>query len=142
MSGADWTLPPRRADWRARLGAYVAAQAGRPFAPGRLDCALFVAGAVEAMTGHDPAAKFRGTYRTLAGGARALAAAGFADHVDFVAAHCPEVAPAFAAVGDLAVLPGGRAPALGVVQGGGVYCLRAGGLALVSRLEIQRAFRI
>lgn len=137
------TLPARLPDWRARLGHYVAAVAARPFRPGAHDCALFVAGAVEAMTGADAAAEWRGTYRTLAAGIEALQAAGFADHVAFVAAHCAAVVPAFAAVGDLAVVPGdGGAHALGIVQGGGVYCLRPGGLAVVSRLHIQKAFRV
>lgn len=136
-------LPPRRPDWRARLAQYVAAVAAQPFKPGSHDCALFAAGAVEAMTGTDAAADWRGTYRSLATGRRALQRAGFADHVAFVAAHCAPVAPSLAAVGDLAVLPADNGQtALGVVQGGGVYCLSPGGMAIVSRLHIKKAFRV
>jgi len=136
-------LPPRRADWRARLAQYVASVAARPFRPGAHDCALFVAGAVEAMTGADAARDWRGTYRTLAAGQAALQSAGFLDHVDFVAAICPPVAPSLAQVGDLAALPGDDGPAaLGVIQGGGVYCLSPGGLVIVSRLYIEKAFSI
>lgn len=136
-------IPARRVDWRARLTAYLADAAARPFRPGTHDCALFVAGAIHAMTGHDAAADWRGSYGTLKAGRAALVEAGHADHVALVAATLPEIAPAFAQVGDVACLPGGRSGgALGVVQGAGVYCLRPSGLAIVSRLEIERAFSL
>lgn len=136
-------IPPRLPDWRPRLAAYVSGVARQKFKPGAQDCALFVAGAVLAMTGHDPAADWRGRYRTLSGGKRRLRGQGFADHIAFVEAHLAEIPPAFAAVGDVAVLPGdGAAPALGLVQGDAVYCLRAEGLVVVSRLAMERAFRL
>jgi hypothetical protein len=136
-------LAPRLPDWRTRLEDYLARVAGQPFRPGRHDCALFVAGAVEAMTGEDPAAAWRGAYRSLDAGQDALQAAGFADHVALVAAACEEVPPALAAVGDIAVLPGaGKGAALGLVQGAAVYVLHPGGLGLVNRLHVERAFRV
>jgi hypothetical protein len=131
----------RRADWQARLTDYVISVQGASFRPGRLDCALFAAGAVRAMTGRDHARGFRG-YRTLAGGARRLQARGFEDHVALVAARLEEVPPAFAQAGDLAVIPTGEGPALGIVQGEQVYVMRPDGLGLVSRLDAARAFRV
>ena len=131
----------RHADWRGRLTTYLSQTAMRPFRPGRNDCALFVAGAIEAMTGEDLARGWRG-YRTLSEGRGTIADAGFEDHVALVADLLPEVAPAFAQVGDVAVLPGDEATALGVVQGENVFCLAPQGMVLVSRLEIQRAFRV
>lgn len=140
---ADPPRRPRRPTWRADLSAYLAAQARRRFRPGATDCALFAAGAVQAMTGEDLAAAWRGTYRSLRAGQAALVAAGFADHVALAADLLPEIAPSYAAVGDVAVLPGeGTAWALGIVQGSAVYCLRPAGLALVSRLHITRAFAV
>ena len=139
-------LPPkpvRRPDWRARLAAYMAQVAVTAFRPGRHDCALFAAGAIEAMTGVDIAAPWRGSYRSLAAGRKALADAGFASHVDVVARLFPETGPALAHVGDLAVLPSDvpdEPGALGVVQGAGVYALRPSGLVLLDRLTIERAF--
>ena len=62
----------RRADWEARLHDYLAALSGAVFDWGTLDCALFAAGAVEAMTGSDPAASYRGHYSTAGGATRAL----------------------------------------------------------------------
>jgi hypothetical protein len=49
----------RRGDWQSRLSEYVVAVARQPFKYGELDCGLFVAGAIEAMTGVDVAAELR-----------------------------------------------------------------------------------
>lgn len=134
----------RSPDWRPRLAEYMAEIARLAFRPGRHDCALFVAGAVKAMTGQDLGADWRGKYRTLTGGQKALVRAGFADHIALVASLCPEVQPALAQVGDVAVLPSGDGEflALGIIQGPKVYVLEPGGLALVSRLHAKRAFTV
>ncbi|MBY6138521.1 hypothetical protein KUV26_03655 [Leisingera daeponensis] len=130
-------------DWRVRLGAYLARVAHLPYRPGQHDCALFAAGAVQAMTGTDLAAAWRGRYRRLEDGQAALQAAGFASHVDLAASLFPEVVPSFAQAGDVAVFEAdGAGQALGIVQGGAAYVLRPEGLALVSRLHMQRAFRV
>lgn len=133
----------RRRDWQARLTAYLSLAAREPYAVGRHDCALFAAGAVEAITGHDPAGQWRGNYSTKAGGLRLLKAAGYADHLEATASHLPEIAPAFAAPGDIAILqesPDGQL-ALGVVQGEVIYVLRDDGLGLLPRSTMTRAFR-
>ena len=138
-------VPDRLPDWRARLGVYLARMARASFRPGRHDCALFAAGAVEAMTGTDIAASWRGTYRTLDAGQAALADAGFASHVDVVARLFRETSPALAQVGDLALLPSDlpeEPGALGVIQGPRVYALSPSGLELVDRLTIKRAFAV
>lgn len=137
-------IPDRLPDWRPRLAQYLSEVARQSFRPGRHDCALFCAGAVEAMTGLDTAADWRGKYRSLKAGGKALAAAGFEDHVALVASMCPQVPPALAQVGDLAALPSddGEFLALGVIQGPKVYVLQPSGLALVSRLHAQKAFKV
>ena len=137
----------RLPDWRSRLTAYLAASAGVPFAFGRHDCALFTADCLLAMTGEDPAAEFRGRYRTLQGGLKRLRAAGFADHLALATARLAEVHPAFAQAGDLAALPGEGSAALGVVQGHRIYVLRddgsgGGALATVDLLAATRAWRV
>lgn len=113
----------RLPDWQPRLVAWLRAANGRPIEPGRHDCCLFGAGAVLAQTGTDFAAPWRGRYTTMAGGRRVLRKAGFADHVALIAAHLPEVAPAFAREGDLAVLETPDGPAVGVNQGSVLYVL-------------------
>jgi len=135
----------RLTDWRSRLLSYLVAERAAPFEYGSHDCALFAAGAVAAMTGVDYAAPYRGHYRTLLGGLRALHRDGYEDHVALAAAHLEAVHPAYAAPGDLAAIPGGTdgLSALGVVQGAAVYVLMPdGGVGLVSRTTAAKAFRV
>lgn len=128
--------------WHGRLVTYLAEAARTPFAPGRHDCALFAAGAVMAMTGIDLAEGWRGRYRTLAGGQRALARAGYADHVDLAARHLDEVPVSWALPGDIAAVETPEGPALGVVQGASVYVIGPAGLGLLPLTAASRAFRV
>ena len=140
----------RLIDWQARLVSYLADCRTRPFAYGAHDCALFAAGAVQAMTGLDTAADWRGRYTTHRGGLRVLRRAGFRDHIAVVAAQFPEIPLAQALPGDLAAIgtvdeavPGpALAPALGVMQGEAIYVLGPGGLGLMPRSAATRAFRV
>lgn len=54
------------------LGAFLERMAAQGFADGRHDCVLTVADWVSVCTGHDPAAPFRGRYRTALGRERLL----------------------------------------------------------------------
>src|SRR5690242_20348824 len=60
----------RFSDWPARLEVFLTAHHTSIFRYGRFDCALFVADAIQAMTGTDLAAEFRDKYRTRAGAFR------------------------------------------------------------------------
>lgn len=62
----------RREDWPERLNAYFDSVRASPFQFGTLDCCLYVAGAVEAMTGEDLASEWRGTYEDADGAIAAL----------------------------------------------------------------------
>ena len=126
-------------DQLSLLIAYAAEAGARPFRPGRHDCALFAAGWVKIATGQDLARGWRSIYRSLKRGQRLLEEAGFADHVDFAASHLPEIAPAFAQVGDLAVLDD---QAFGIVVGEMIYCLKPQGLGLVPRSAMRRTFSV
>jgi len=144
--------------WQARLVTYMADCRARPFAPGRHDCALFAAGAVQAMTGHDPAATWRGRYQTQAGGLRLLRRAGHDDHIVLAATLFAEIPVMVAGPGDLAVIETedspalgpefdpafgpALGPALGVMQGAAIYVLGPGGLGLMPRNAATRAFRV
>lgn len=132
----------RLPDWRSRLTYYLSEVSHRPFQPGQHDCALFFAGAVQAMTGEDYAAPYRGRYTTLRGGLRILRKDGFADHIALAAHHLPEIAPAFAWPGDGMVVDTDDGPALGVCQGRAVYLLGPNGGGLTSILSARRAFRV
>ncbi|MDO9639695.1 MAG: hypothetical protein Q7J44_14235 [Pseudotabrizicola sp.] len=133
----------RRPDWQARLTGYLIGCARAPYQLGQHDCALFAAGAVEAVTGSDPAYAWRGRYATKAEGFRALKRAGHTDHIAATAAALPEIDPVFAAPGDIACVadPQAGGLVLGVVQGELIYVLREDGLGLLPHAAMQRAFR-
>lgn len=137
-------MTTKTAGWQHRLTAYLASIAAAPFEAGRLDCALFTAGAVKAMTGVDHARGWRGKYRSLAKGLKALEAAGHADHVVLAASLYPEVPPIMAQEGDIAVVPadGETGSALGIVQGPSIYVMSRAGLTLAPLTLATRAFRV
>lgn len=69
----------RLPDWETRLCGLLDAARERPFALGAWDCALFGGAVVEALTGVDIAAPYRGRYSTVRGYKRALTAQGHRD---------------------------------------------------------------
>lgn len=132
----------RRQDWFPRLVQYMGECARTPFAEGSHDCALFTAGAVEAMTGEDYAAPYRGRYTTTKGGLRMLRKAGHADQIALAAANLPEIPVGSAGPGDVAAVATPEGEALGIVQGAGVYVMAAGGMGILPASQITRAFRV
>jgi hypothetical protein len=52
----------RLRDWPSRFAALVDESRARPFEWGQHDCCLWAASAVEAITGRDPGAQWRGAY--------------------------------------------------------------------------------
>lgn len=66
-------------DWPQRLAAALESRAHTPFAWGRNDCAIFAADMVQAVTGQDFAAAFRGKYRSKKASAAMLKAHGWKD---------------------------------------------------------------
>ena len=121
-------LPPRPAGWHGRLYAWLLSIAGQPHVYGRHDCALFIAGGVQAMHGVDLAETWRGRYTTWRGGLRILRSAGYRDHLDLLARHARPVPPGAAQIGDVAVVDTPDHPALGFVTGGQIQMLRSDGL--------------
>jgi len=137
------TLPTQRLrDWPERLAALFAASAARPFEWGRFDCCLFAADAVQAVTGHDPAADLRGRYRSKLGAARVLGRFGGVAGVAAARAGL-EVPPAMAQPGDVGLShhqPG--QPALAVWGGSAWHAVGAGaGLVVVPASAVVRAWR-
>lgn len=66
----------RVSEWPERLTEFVEAHRRLPHAWGSNDCAMFAAGAVAAMTGSDPFARWRGTYADKTEAMRLLALEG------------------------------------------------------------------
>lgn len=65
-------LPARLPGWARRLAQLIEERRDTPFAWGAHDCCTWAADAVQALTGEDPAAAWRGTYHTAWGALRVL----------------------------------------------------------------------
>ena len=128
----------RKSNWEDDLSVYLAGKAQEPFCWGSHDCALFAASAVEAMTGTDPAADFRGQYDSQTGARAALRSIGHGTLLKTYQARFAEIAPAFAKRGDLIW----NGFAIGVCNGPDAVFLGDDGLVLVPRLKWKRAFEV
>lgn len=132
----------RLPDWQPRLIALLARIARTPFEEGSNDCALLLADAVEAMTGVDYAAPYRGRYTTTRGGLRVLRKDGFRDHFALARHHLREKPVAFAAPGDGALVEVDGIQALGVFQGAQVYVRTPDRLGLVPMTAARAALEV
>lgn len=143
----------RLAGWGALLDRYLAANRTRPFKWGEWDCCLFVCGAIEAMTGVDPAASFRGHYTSRAEAFDLMReAGGFEPFIDQLATKLglTEVSPLFAGRGAVVLAnggPGGRV--LGLIALNGREVLMVGeapsgeeGIGVVPFSRVVRAWRV
>ena len=136
----------RYPDWQSRLHAFHRDHHNTPFAWGQWDCCLWVASAIEAMTGVDIAAKWRGTYSTSMGAEKACLTECGDRTVAAMVAHVaklnnmPEVPPLFAQRGDMVL----TSECLGLVAltGQHVIVLPESGLSLVDSSHIRRAWRV
>ena len=101
--------------WDDALQAVLDRFAHMPFEYGKADCALFAAAIVEALTGHDFYAPFRGRYRSAAGSVRALRLYGAGDLPKTLTAALGEpVHPAFAERGDIVMMAGNAGVCVGL----------------------------
>lgn len=132
-------IPKRKPDWRSRLTGYLAAHSATPFKPGKFDCALFCAGAVQAMTGFDAARGWRG-YRTLDAGFRKLESAGFENWWDMLAGR--ECDPASLLIGDVAIVKHGDVLAGGICAGATIRICTPTGQGMVPRSAAVKGYRI
>ncbi|SEU03385.1 DUF6950 family protein [Paracoccus homiensis] len=132
-------------NWRSRLSAELDRQRLTPFEWGGHDCALgFAGGIVEALTGEDMAAPYRGTYRSLRSAKAVLRDAGAADLGDFVATLLPEIDPAQARIGDLGIIetPDAFGQGLCMVDASTLLVLTNNGHGHKPRSAMIRAFRV
>lgn len=129
-------LPKRQAGWRGRLYAFLAAADRQPHVYGQLDCALLIAGGVDAMHGTNFGARFKGRYTTYRGGLRVLRREGYKDHLDLVASHARRQALMSAQIGDIAVVDTPDHPALGWVVGDHIQILNQAGLVVIPLMTV------
>jgi hypothetical protein len=110
------------------------------FQPGKRDCAMFAADWIKVLAGTDPAARWRGRYRSLDEGRALLAADGFASPSDVLAPLLINAGWMQARSGDVAVLIEAGEEAMGIVGGCHIHVLRPRrGLDVV---PLDRAIRI
>lgn len=128
MDAQPMTLPPRITGWRSRLYGFTLSIADQPHVYGTHDCALLVAGGIDAMHGTGLVAEWRGRYRSYQGGLRVLRKAGYRDPLDMLARLAQPVAPGQASIGDIAVIDLPDHPAVGFVMGETIHALRTDGL--------------
>jgi hypothetical protein len=123
---------------RSILSAYVAAKEREPFAWGSNDCVMMVAGAVEAITGVDHAAEFRGRYSSMAA-AKRIAGKSL---LEFVSDRFEKIHPSEAFDGDIAALRQGREWAFGIFIGPFIYAQTKQGMGILPRSAAKAAFRV
>lgn len=135
----------RRHDWKARLADALAEFERTEFEWG-YDCATGLATrAIEAQTGIDLGAEWRGTYSTVRGALKTLRSLGFDNVADLAAHHLREIHPVFAQYGDIAAIEADQTGwALGVFAGHGeiIAAFSPNGLGHVPRSAAKRAFAI
>jgi hypothetical protein len=133
----------RLPDWRPAFVAAIDAHRPFPFTWGRHDCGILTADCIKSVTGLDIARNFRGHYRCRATGAAFVAMCGYETAVDVVAKRFRAIHPSEAIVGDVAVVPTRRGPALAPVMGAELAAYAPNGvLGAVPLAMARQAFRV
>lgn len=136
----------RTKGWRIRLGAYLDAIEQTPHAWGTHDCALgLAAGAIEAMTGEDIAASYRGRYTTPEEALNVLRSEGFETLDALVGTLLPVMGGGDAGIGDLGFVADKESPFggfLGVLVGERLVVLTPKGKGTLPRTSARTAFRV
>lgn len=139
----------RFADWPTRLSAFLDARRTTRFAYGAHDCCLFVADALEVITGIDFAAEFRNQYNSAFGALCRMREKCVEATVDAVAGHIfaayglPEISPAYAQRGDVLTLWQRDGMTLGLVLLNGMPAVADDpGWTITGRAHALRAWKV
>lgn len=134
----------RYEDWAERLAEYYELLHELQFEQGTHDCGLFAAGAIEAMTGVDHIAPYRGKYTSVAGYMKLLKADGFKSVEAYCTSVLGEPIPVLLAQrGDLVMKQERGIEALGICDGASaIFINQDGGLTNVYMDECLKAWRV
>lgn len=136
----------RRRDWRTRLEQLLDRIEREPHRWGSNDCALgLAAGVVEAVTGTDIAAPWRGLYGTPEEALKVLRSEGCATLEEMVAKLLPRISVGDARLGDLAYVAERESPLggfLGVYIGERAAVLTENGKGTIVRTRATAAFMV
>ena len=131
----------RRPGWEARLNAVIVGHMRAPFAWGQTDCATFTAAAIEALSGVDIIAPFRG-YTSYAGGLKRARAAGLDGLEAVFAARLRAVPLAELNRGDAVVIEEAGEPVMGVFGAPEAYVMASTGLGTVGLDRVLRGYAV
>lgn len=143
MPNRPETTHRRPHNWPDLLAGFIEARRSLPFVWGEQDCMTFACDGVVEMIGVDPIADKRGQWTTEAEGDAIVAEEGGFEAMmaaRMAAAELPEVAPAFAQRGDIALVHYGNQETAGLIVGTTVAIPGATRVALISRRYIHRAW--
>lgn len=131
----------RLRNWQSRLQTCLAERWTTPFKWGEMDCVLFPADCIEACTGEDLAAEFRGTYSDAISAGRIIDKYG---GLEAIAASYlgPEINPILAQPGDIAMLTNQGRPCLAVSTGFGWVAPGADGVNILPNNHAMKAWRL
>jgi hypothetical protein len=129
-------------DWEARLRIYLESVRELAFEWSTHDCCTFSAGAVEAMTGVDAMAEFRGAYSDEEAAKRALRRIGKGTLAKTLDAKFEAVDPAFAHRGDLVLADGNLGISLGHISMHVGELGERQGLVKMPRASWSRAWKV
>ena len=136
----------RLPNWRRRLKDFIDRVRKTPLDYEHFDCGPAWAGElVRELTGEDPAAPFRGRYKSRAGALRVMRATGHADLASLVSTLLPAWEHASQArVGDLVAVPtpGPFGYSLGICNGATIFVLRDDGVGVMDLLAASHAWRV
>jgi hypothetical protein len=128
----------RKSNWEQELSDYLISKRDLPFQYGSHDCAHFVAGAVEAMTGENPMAEITDSYDSQIGSLRVLKGLGFDDVEQFTDSKFESTLVGFAQTGDIALYDG----CLGIVISSKAVFVTEIGYTFVDRSEWLKAWEV
>lgn len=128
----------RLSTWENQLIEYIASKRHQSFEYGSNDCAHFVAGAVQAMTGEDPMPEMRGQYDSEFGSLRVLKEIGEGDLESTMDAKFNAIEIGLAQRGDIAFFDG----SIGVVMGSFAWFVSDDGLERVPRSMWDKAWSV
>lgn len=140
----------RRQDWQRALDSFVREHQTDHFAYGKWDCCLFVCDAIQAMTGVDTAAWFRGKYKSRTAALRLVREFAGSASIKAVAEKITadyrmEPMPlTHARRGDLVLIPRAKDYSLGIVSLNGldIMVLATEGISRVPLTNAVKAWRV
>ena len=128
--------------WPSRLNDYLVAASERPFSWGQHDCATFVFGVAEAITGDDHAETWRGKYKTPAGALRQIKKHGVGNLGEWLDKFYSRQPVAFSQRGDVVCVDQDELGAFGVVVGRDALFLGPDGTETRPLAECDYAWRV